>query len=159
MRTAKDRLRHTLCFEIIALIIVTPASAIILNKPMHTMGIMSICMSLWAMTVNLIYNYAFDLALLKIKGRTDQRSPRLRLIHSILFEATLVIPALPVIAWWLDMTILNAFIMDLGFMGFFMVYAYIYNLAYDRIFPIAPEEESYNDVAPIPVTVPIENKR
>lgn len=44
---------------------------------------------------------------------------------------------LPPIAWRLGISLKPAFLMDMTFIGFYVVYAFGFNLAYDRIFPIA----------------------
>jgi uncharacterized membrane protein len=43
---------------------------------------------------------------------------------------------LPMIAWYLQIGIWQAFIMDLGLAIFYMVYALVFNWAYDRVFPL-----------------------
>ena len=66
MRNSKDRLRHTLLFEITILIMFIPLTAWLFEKPMTHMGGMSIAMSLIAMTGNYIYNVLFDYALIRM---------------------------------------------------------------------------------------------
>ena len=57
-------------------------------------------------------------------------------MHAILFEAVLMIVGLFLTAWWLSIGYLEAFLLDLGFSAFFLVYAYVYNWTYDVIFPV-----------------------
>ena len=40
----------------------------------------------------------------------------------------------PLFAWWLDISLWNAFVLDLGLIVFFMIYTYLFNLLFDRIF-------------------------
>lgn len=44
--------------------------------------------------------------------------------------------ALPAMAWWLEISLLEALVLDLGFVVFYLVYAFVYNLLYDKVFPI-----------------------
>ena len=46
------------------------------------------------------------------------------------------IVALPVMSWWLDIGLLEALVLDLGFVLFYLVYAFVYNWSYDKVFPI-----------------------
>ena len=40
----------------------------------------------------------------------------------------------PTIAWWLDITLWQALLMDLGLVVFFLVYTFVFNWAFDAIF-------------------------
>ena len=53
-----------------------------------------------------------------------------------LIEAGLLVMLLPPIAWYLGISLKQAFLMDMTFVGFYVVYAFAFNLAYDRIFPV-----------------------
>ncbi len=44
--------------------------------------------------------------------------------------------------WWLNISLWDALIMDIGLVLFYLVYAYIYNIAYDKLFPIEHGETS-----------------
>lgn len=136
MRTSADRVRHTVLFEIIGLAICAPLASLILDKGIAQVGSLSIVLSLTAMGVNYVYNLVFDVALVRLGRPVNVRPPWLRAIHAILFETSLIILTVPMIAWWLDMTLLTAFITDIGFTLFFLVYAFLYNWAYDTIFPM-----------------------
>lgn len=118
----------------------TPLAAWILDKDLMRIGAMSIVISFTAMCCNYLFNLAFDHALIKLGRRLDDRPPKLRVLHAVLFELSLLAITLPFVAWWLDMTFWQALMTDIGFAGFFLVYAYIYNWGYDRVFPIPIEE-------------------
>jgi uncharacterized membrane protein len=40
----------------------------------------------------------------------------------------------PVIAWWLDVSFLQALILDLGLLTFFLVYTFAFNWVFDLAF-------------------------
>lgn len=140
MRTQADRLRHTILFELIGLITVTPLAAWLLDRDMALIGSMSIFISITPMCCNYVYNLAFDLALKKLGRPLNHRPPKLRVLHAVLFESSLILITIPVVAWWLDMTLWQAFIADVGFALFFLFYAYVFNWVYDTVFPIPVEE-------------------
>lgn len=136
MRTSADRVRHTILFEVIGVFVCTPLAAWILDRAIAQVGSLSIVLSLTAMGMNYVYNLLFDMALIRTGRPVNVRPAWLRAIHAILFEASLIILTVPMIAWWLEMPLLAAFLTDIGFTVFFLVYAFFYNWAYDTVFPI-----------------------
>jgi uncharacterized membrane protein len=40
----------------------------------------------------------------------------------------------PLIAWWLDVTLWQALLADLGLMAFFFFYTMVFTWAFDRVF-------------------------
>ena len=44
MRTVKDRIRHTLAFQIIGLIVFTPLASLVFGFEMHLMGAMALAL-------------------------------------------------------------------------------------------------------------------
>ncbi len=135
MRSPLDRLRHALSFEIIALLLIVPLGAIAFAMPAHHIGAVGFAGATLATVWNLIYNYGFDRALRRLTG-TTQKSLRVRALHAVLFELGLLVALLPVIAWMLDISLWRALVMDLYFAGFYIAYAFAFNWAYDRLFPL-----------------------
>jgi uncharacterized membrane protein len=66
---------------------------------------------------------------------------RLRILHATLFEASLLVLTIPMVAWWLDMGLWAAFLADIGFAFFFLIYAFMYNWIYDVVFPVPVSNE------------------
>ena len=56
-----------------------------------------------------------------------------RAVHAIAFEAGLVAIVVPLVAWWLDMSLLDALILDIGLLLFFLPYTFLFNLGYDKL--------------------------
>lgn len=136
MRTSKDRLRHTILFEILLVLIIGPLLSVVLKQPMHTMGALTVTLSLIAMVVNYVYNLAFDHTLKWLGRPVYERSRKLRALHSILFELCLLAISLPVVMLLLNYTIQEALMLDVGFIIIVPGYALIFNIIYDRTFPI-----------------------
>jgi uncharacterized membrane protein len=135
MRSKRDRIRHALGFEILGLLLVTPLGALAFGMPMHDIGIVAAGSATIAMGWNYVFNLGFDMAQQRLAG-TTLKTPGLRVLHAVLFEAGLLIVLMPLIAWWLEITLWQALVMDMAFAGFFMVYALVYNWGYDRLFPL-----------------------
>lgn len=135
MRTTSDRIRHAVSFEVIGLLLVTPLGALAFGMPMHDIGVVSIVGATIATLWNYVFNLIFDHALLRLTGRVRKSLP-LRIAHAVLFEAGLLAVLLPFIAWYLGVSLVRAFVMDLSFALFYLVYAFVFNWAYDVIFPV-----------------------
>jgi len=135
MRSAFDRLRHAISFEVIALILVIPAGAILFNVPLHDFGVVGIVSATLATLWNLGYNVLFDLALQRLTG-TTLKSRILRVLHALAFEAGLLMVLLPFIAWYLGISLWDAFVLDIALAAFYLVYSYVFNLIYDTLFPL-----------------------
>ena len=137
MRTTRDRIRHALSFEIIGLLLVTPLGALVFDKPLHDVGVITVVGATLATGWNYLYNLLFDHAMKALRGDVRKTVP-IRVLHAALFEGGLLALLLPFISWYLGIGLVEAFWMDLGFALFYLVYAFVFNWAYDRVFPIPP---------------------
>ena len=126
MRSAFDRLRHAISFEIIALILVIPAGAILFDVPLHDFGVVGIVSATLATLWNLGYNVLFDLALQRLTG-TTLKSRIVRVLHALVFEAGLLMVLLPFIAWYLEISLREAFLIDVSLAVFYLIYAFVFN--------------------------------
>ncbi len=135
MRDTRDRIRHVLTFEVVALAIVIPLASAVFGMSMGDSGVVTVVSAVVATTWNYLYNLLFDRALLRLRGDV-RKTLALRVVHTLLFEAGLLIVLLPFFAWYLGISLLQALVMDLSFSAFFMVYAFFFNWAYDLVFPI-----------------------
>jgi len=136
MRTTGDRIRHALSFEVIGLILATPLGAIVFHHPLEAMGLITVVSATTATGWNYLYNLGFDHALKALTGSVH-KSVAVRVAHAVLFELGLLLLLLPFIAWYLGIGLIEAFVMDLSFALFYMAYAFVFNLAYDRVFPVS----------------------
>ena len=73
--------------------------------------------------------------MLRQLGRLEKRLIE-RVLHALIFELGLLLVALPLTALWLGISLWQALWLDIGFSLFFVLYAFGYNLAYDRLFPL-----------------------
>ncbi|MFK3991270.1 MULTISPECIES: PACE efflux transporter [unclassified Psychrobacter] len=135
MRTVKDRIRHTLGFEIIGLIIFVPLASWLFGFDIQSIGLIAVAASIIATLWNYFYNLLFDHSMLKLRGNVHKTVP-LRMLHAFLFEGGLLLLFLPIIAWHLGISLWQAFIMDITMATFYLVHAFVYNWIYDNVFPI-----------------------
>ncbi|OAT47488.1 hypothetical protein M997_1567 [Proteus hauseri ATCC 700826] len=129
-KTFAERVFHAVSFEVIAILITAPLSAWILGCSIFQMGMVAIVLSTLAMLLNLFYNIIFDHYWPLSKG---SRPAKIRIIHAIGFELSFIIFGLPILAILLNMSLWNAFMLEIGFFAFFLFYTYAFNLSYDKL--------------------------
>ncbi len=135
MRKTADRIRHAISFELIGLALVAPLGALAFGMPIADIGVVGVAGATLATAWNYIYNLGFDRVMQRLTGST-QKSVAIRVLHAVMFEVGLLLALLPMIAWYLGISLTQALMMDVSFALFYMVYAFAFNWAYDRVFPL-----------------------
>ncbi|MBM7035606.1 PACE efflux transporter [Vibrio ulleungensis] len=135
-RTKLDRLRHTILFEVGLITTLIPLGSLFFDGPKHHIGFVAVAISLLAMIWNLVFNYLFDQWLLKAQGHCE-KSVLQRVLHTLLFEFGLILVTVPLLAVSLNLSFIEAFIADIGFVVYALFYAALYNVIYDRVFPVS----------------------
>jgi uncharacterized membrane protein len=135
MRSTRDRIRHAILFELVGLSLMIPLGTVLFGLHASVMGVIGVGSALAATAWNYVYNLGFDRTMQRLAGHT-RKSLSLRAMHAVLFEAGLLVILLPPIAWYLGIGLVEAFYMDLAIAAFYVAYAFVFNLAYDRAFPL-----------------------
>lgn len=129
-KSITERVCQALGFEGLALLICTPLLVWITGRPALEMGAVTLGVSVLALTWNIIFNSLFD----RLKARLQLANGGwTRVLHALLFEGGLIILAVPLIAGVLKISLLEAFILDIGVLLFFLPYTYVYHCGYDVI--------------------------
>jgi uncharacterized membrane protein len=128
------RVIHTVGFEVFGVVIFTPFAVLVLNENIWRIGFLAIVISIIAMVWNLIYNYIFDFIESSFGGHRSKRKLFMRMAHAVLFELGLLVVTLPMVAYWLHMSIWKALLTDIGFVVFYLIYAFVYNYIFDKIY-------------------------
>lgn len=127
-RSRSERVAHALAFELIALLICAPALTWLLGKPLLQLGLLTLMFSTVAMLWNMLFNSLFDRAQRRLGF---QRTLPVRLCHATLFELGLVVVLVPLAAWWLSIGLLEALLLDIGLLLFFLPYTVAFNWSWD----------------------------
>lgn len=137
LRTLPDRIRQVALFELGGLVLITPPFAWLSGVPVaDSLGLLAL-VALMAAVWNAAYNTAFDWLDGRLSGRrADQRPWVWRAVHALGFEGGLLILSLPVIMVLTGMNWREALLADIALALTYVVYAFFFNLAYDRVFPI-----------------------
>ncbi|WP_108649405.1 PACE efflux transporter [Dongshaea marina] len=140
MRTTWDRIRHTLLFEICGILAIVPLSSTLFHVSGSKMGALALACMLVVPLWNFFYNLRFDKLMLKTRG-TVEKTLGLRVLHAIGFEGVMLVVAVPLTAWWFSIGLWQALTMDLAMALFYLVYAYLFNWAYDWGFPLPAQKQ------------------
>ncbi|WP_109439898.1 chlorhexidine efflux PACE transporter AceI [Acinetobacter haemolyticus] len=138
MLISKRRLIHAIVYEVILLVIIAIALSFIFDMPMEVTGTLGVFMAVVSVIWNMIFNNYFE----KIEHKYNwERTIPVRILHAVGFEGGLLIATVPMIAYMMNMTIVEAFILDIGLTLCILVYTFIFQWCYDtvenRFFPNA----------------------
>ncbi|QHJ01103.1 PACE efflux transporter [Xylophilus rhododendri] len=94
--------------------------------------LVAVACSVVAVLWNLVFNMLFERweAGQAKRGRSLAR----RVAHAVGFEGGLALMLIPLVAFGLGVSIVQAFWLDIGLLCFFLVYTFVFNWAFDRIF-------------------------
>ncbi len=128
----KRKIVYVSLYEGFAIVAATLGLAGMSGQGMQAAGILAVATSAIAVVWNLVFNTLFERweARQPVRGRSFAR----RVAHAVGFEGGLTLIFVPLMAWWLDVTWLHALWMDLGLLLFFLVYTFVFNWAFDRVF-------------------------
>jgi uncharacterized membrane protein len=143
LRSLPDRVRQAVAFEISGILLIgVPfawASGQAIGHSFALLTLLSLIAALW----NGIYSTLFDHFEGRHTGRSaDRRPAMLRILHAVGFEGGLMAWTLPLIMQWTGMGLRAAFLADVALAVVYTAYAYFFNLAYDRLFPIPPTPDA-----------------
>ncbi|WP_054912014.1 MULTISPECIES: PACE efflux transporter [Pseudomonas] len=132
MQGLKRKLVYVTCYELIGLSMSTLGLAYLSETQASHTGPLAVMITTVAMLWNLIFNTLFE----RWESRQAKRgrSVARRVAHAVGFQLTLVVYLIPLIAWWLDMTLVEALLVDMAFIVLIPCYTFAYNWVFDRIF-------------------------
>lgn len=112
MQGIKRKLVYVTAYELIGMSISTLGLALLAGSTPTTTGPLAVVITTVAVTWNFIYNCLFEFWERRqaVRGRSIAR----RVAHAIGFQLTLVVYLIPLIAWWMGISLLEAFWLDLA---------------------------------------------
>ena len=134
MQGAKRKVVQALLYELVGALFVSPVIAFAFDESMVYSGTLALLLSLVALSWNMLFNSLFEYWEARQVRRT--RTLGRRLLHSLGFEGGLALMLVPLMAWWLDISWLQALVADLGLLLFFFFYAFAFQWAFDLLFGV-----------------------
>ncbi|HMP10375.1 PACE efflux transporter [Hydrogenophaga sp.] len=132
MQGVRRKIVYVGFFELFAIAISTAGLAYFSDSSVGRASVAAVVSSVIAVVWNLMYNTVFERweARQIVRGRSWKR----RVAHAAGFEAGLILTLVPFFAWWLDISLWQAFVLDLGLIVFFLVYTFAFSWVFDRLF-------------------------
>ncbi|ENX03330.1 hypothetical protein F900_00920 [Acinetobacter modestus] len=138
MLISRRRLIHAISYEVILLVIIAIALSFIFSMPLEVTGILGVIMAVISVIWNMIFNHYFE----KVEHKYQwKRTIPVRILHAIGFEGGLMLATIPIIAYMMKMSFIDALILDFGLTMCILVYTFIFQWCYDVI-----EERFFPDV-------------
>ena len=129
-KSFKERVFHAVIFEVTANVIIALSLAWLMNVSVLQSGSLSVISALTATVWNFIFNKLFDSLQ---KKHQFQRTFLVRAIHAVGFETGLIISLIPVAMVMLNLTVTEAFFVEIGLVLFFLPYTMLFNWLYDYL--------------------------
>ncbi|WP_217478641.1 PACE efflux transporter [Enterobacter chuandaensis] len=129
-KSFKERIFHAVIFEVTANVIIALSLAWLMNVSVLQSGSLSVISALTATLWNFIFNKLFDSLQ---KKHQFQRTFLVRTIHAVGFETGLIVTLIPVAMFMLNLTIAEAFFVEIGLVLFFLPYTMLFNWFYDYL--------------------------
>lgn len=144
MQGIKRKIVYVTIFEIIAIAVTTVGFAWFSGQGAGRASAVAVITSVVAVIWNLTYNTAFERweSRQAVRGRSWRR----RVAHALGFEGGLTLVLVPLLAWLLKISLWEALVLDIGLIVFFLVYAFLFNLAFDHVFGLPASAQ------PVPAT-------
>lgn len=132
MQGGLRRVVYVTLYEGIAIVVAGAGLAAMSGQGLAHSGALAVMTSVVAVVWNVVFNHAFEWweSRQPVRGRSVKR----RIAHAIGFEGGLALLLVPLIAWWLDIGLWDALVMDLALLVFFLVYTFAFNWAFDKVF-------------------------
>lgn len=132
MQGVKRKLVYVTAYELIGMTISTLGLALLSGHAPSSTGPLAVVITTLAVSWNFIYNYLFEWWESRQASRT--RTLKRRILHAVGFQLTLVVYLIPLIAWWMGITLWQALLLDMALIVIIPCYTFLFNWAFDKLF-------------------------
>ena len=132
MQGMKRRVTYVFFYEVLSFLICAMILAVLSGSTISHTRPLSLLIAVIAVSVNFFYNYAFEWWEKRQHSKT--RTIFRRIAHAIGFQVVLVTILIPLIAWWMQISLVKAFLLDFSLMIIIPCYTFVYNYFFDHLF-------------------------
>ena len=137
LRSPRERLIQTVCFEALGLLLVAPLYSLVAGDELSDSFVLIAALSVAVMLWSACYNTAFDWVEGRVTGRVASARPHaLRVAHALGLEVSAVIVSCPLIYALTPLGWVDSLLADLGLTLAYAAYAYGFHWAFDRLRPV-----------------------
>lgn len=132
MQGLKRKIVYISLYEAIAILLCSIGFVLASDQGFGRASVLSVACSVVAVAWNLVFNHCFEWweSRQPVRGRSMRR----RVAHAVGFEVGLLLWLVPLIAWWLEVSLWHALVMDIGLALFFLGYTFTFTWAFDKVF-------------------------
>lgn len=132
MQGVKRKLVYVTTYEIIGMVISALGLALLSGTTPTSTGPLAVIITTIAVSWNVIYNYLFEFWESRQASRT--RTLGRRVLHAVGFQLTLIVYLIPLIAWWMGISLLQALLLDMALIVIIPCYTFVFNWIFDKVF-------------------------
>ena len=132
LQGTKRKITYVASYEAFAFLFGTLGFFSFSDSSLERAGALAVFGSLFAVSWNFAYNALFERW--EAKRITRGRGFGRRVLHAVGFEVGFLMILLPAAAWWLEISYLHSFALNLGLNIFFFVYTFVFTWCFDRVF-------------------------
>ena len=132
MQGARRKIVYVTFYELFAIAISSTGLSVGSGASLERAGVIAVASAVIAIVWNLVYNTLFERweSRQSVRGRGLAR----RVAHAIGFELGFLVLLVPLFAWWFDIGLQHALVLEIGLALFFLLYTFVFNWAFDRVF-------------------------
>jgi Predicted membrane protein len=124
MQGVKRKLVYVTAYELIGMTISALGLALLSGHAPSSTGPLAVVITTLAVSWNFIYNYLFEWWESRQASRT--RTLKRRILHAVGFQLTLVVYLIPLIAWWMGITLWQALLLDMALIVIIPCYTFLF---------------------------------
>lgn len=128
----KRRIVYVTIFELLGIVFATLVLMVLSGGEVQESLPVAVIVSTAAVVWNFIYNTLFEAW--ETRSQIAERTLKIRSIHAMGFEGGLFLFCLPVYMLWYGVGIWEAIVMESALLLFFLVYTFVFTLAFDQVF-------------------------
>ena len=132
MTPTSRKILYAISFETLGVAVATIGLRLMSDASTSSTLTLSVLTATIALTWSFIFNSIFEAW--EARQSTRGRSLKRRSAHALLFEGGLVVILVPIMAWWLGVTLWQALIFEAGLIVLFFSYPYLFTWGFDRLF-------------------------
>ncbi|ATF89294.1 PACE efflux transporter [Burkholderia gladioli] len=134
MQGLKRKLLYVSLYEIIGMLISALGLALLSGQSPTSTGPLSVVITTIAVSWNFVYTTLFERWEARQANRT--RTVGRRVLHAVGFQLTLILFLIPLIAWWMGISLAQAFLLDLALIVLIPCYTFAFNWLFDLVFGV-----------------------
>ena len=135
MRSNLDWFRHAFAYECGAIVLRTLCTLAVSDTALGSASAFSLFSSFTVFLLTLTHTKVFDCFLWRTTGSLA-KTGKVRLLHCVSYELAGAALSIPLTLWLLDFNLTQALWREALMFVVFLLYTYLYNYGYDRLFPV-----------------------